>query len=551
MAIIVANIPLALSVPAGFRLQFGSPVSGTASVTLPGRVLNETLTDGEGMGPWQSDASVTVTSTVNSTCWTIRNIGSSAATFEDIHLSQTPYCPGVFAEVRNATSGEIYPATWTGSIYTVALRGLIFRAWQRSEAVVKPIGSSSNNAFAFNQTVGLSTDDRCITVKSEMEGHFVAVKYVMTNRAANAINNTTAVVGVTETNAIDTSANIGTPVIGGVAYPQLAPAGTINGWRAPLWGGGSAVNVASASAAQQFQPGDWTNIGSVERADGGVRPLLLQRFWRPGAASGNWSFNTCGASARTPSAAMRQRTYIVSQAFSDGVSALNTPMSLSTAVLPAFPIVRFAVPVMSVWGIGDSTMQCNAQAPEGLSSWGMRACAEVSTMENPVIWANFGASSQNGQTAWGIAKSALAAGCPAPSVFLIEAASVNDPSPTSSPTVRDREAQIGRALDVIATARQYGVQYIIFVPLMPFNSLTLAFDDIRKGTNAEIVAIARASGVWWLDFSALGTGASPDRWISAYNDGLGAAGDGIHPDETAFDDVMTPRLVTLLRIITG
>ena len=131
-------------------------------------------------------------------------------------------------------------------------------AWKRTEAVVKHIGSSSHTGVCFNQVTGGGANGGAsalvlsITVKMEMETDFSAVRLVLINRAQTAINANIAVVGVTETHAIDTSANMGTPVIGGTAYAQLAPAGTVSGWRAVTWGGASSVNVAAAPTAQQF-----------------------------------------------------------------------------------------------------------------------------------------------------------------------------------------------------------------------------------------------------------------------------------------------------------
>jgi len=382
-----------------------------------------------------------------------------------------------------------------------------------------------------------------------MEAPFSAVKLALINRASNAINANTAVVGVTETNAIDTSNNIGVPVIGGTAYAQLAPSGTLNGFRAATWESASSVNVAAATAAQQFALSDWIPLGSVSRTDGGTRPLLLWRTYRDGATNGNWSFNLAGAAANTPSATMRNRTFIASNYFGDAVTNLTNAMSLTTTLQPAFPIVRFNQPVLSVWHVGDSTVQNNAQAADNLSSWGLRACLDVSSLTAPVVYANFGATGQTGALAWSIAKAALVAGCPAPSVLIVEPASVNDPSTASQPTVRDRESQIANAIDIIATAKAYNIPYVIFTPLMPYNSLTAAYDLIRKATNVAIKAVADANGVTWLSFRNLGDGAAPERWRTAYNDGTGASNDGIHPDEDAFEQVMAVEMRTALQAL--
>lgn len=437
----------------------------------------------------------------------------------------------------------------TGSLnsaQTNRLKTIISGTWKRNEAAVKLLGSVGNGTAPFNQTTGLSTSAITTTQKQELEGPFSAVRLCIINRAQNAINANTAVVGVTETNAIDTSANMGTPIIGGTPYAVVAGAGSINGWRTVTWGTATSINVGASTTAQIFSLSDWIPLNSIARADGGTRPLLLWRSYRDGAASGNWSFNTIGTGSRTPTTAMRQRTFVVSNAFSDAVTTLGATMSLTTTVQPIFPIVRFKVPVLSVWGVGDSTMQCSGQAPESLSAWGFRACCELSTPTTPVVWANFGAVSQTAATAWEVTKSALAAGIPAPSVLLIQPASVND---DATPDLRNRERELATAADIFSVAATYNIPYVIFAPLMPYEALNSAQDTIRKGTNAELQTIANSYGITLLNFSALGDGGDPEQWIPEYNDGAGAAGDGVHPDETAFDAVMVPTLLTVLRAI--
>jgi len=415
---------------------------------------------------------------------------------------------------------------------------------KRTEAVVKHIGTSSGSGMAYNQTTSLSASDITTTVKIETEADFYSVKLALINRAQNAITGNTAVVGVTETNAIDTSALMGSPTIGGTSYQALAGAGTVTGWRSVTWAGAASVDVAAASAGQTFAISDSIALSSIARTDGGTRPLLMWRTWRGGAAAGNWSFNTHGTASRTASTPMRNRTFVASNAFSNAVTTLNTAMSLTTTVQPVFPIVRFTVPVVSVWGVGDSIMQDAAQAEEGLSAWGYRACMDVSTPTAPVVWANMGASSQTAAVAWAAAKALLTAGAPAPTVLVVQPASVND---DASPDVRTREAQLATAMDVLATAKQYGIPYVVWAPLMPYNTLNSAQDTIRKGTNTLMQSLAASNGVFWLDFSNLGDGADPEKWITAYNDGTGAAGDGIHADTDAFEDVMAPALVSVLR----
>ena len=420
----------------------------------------------------------------------------------------------------------------------------------RYEAAMKHIGSSGSNGVAFNQTTSLSSAIITTTLKIECEVDFVAARLVILNRAANAINANTAVIGVSETNAIDNSANMGSPVIGGTAYQQIAPAGTFNGWRAVTWAAAAFIDIAAASTIQQFALSDWIPLQSVPRADGGTRPLILIRTYRDGAANGNWSFNISGASGRTPSAAMRQRTIIASSSGTDAVTTLTNAMSLTTTAQPVFPIIRFSTPVLAVHSLGDSTVQCNAQAPEAISSWPLRACNSISSPSLPVVHANFGATSQTSTNFIAVYEAALAAGIPAPSVLIVEAASVNDDSGNAN-TIRTRELQLSNAARILALAQRYNIPYVIFSPLLPYNALDAAHDILRQGTNAAIKASGLVSGVVTLNMNALGTGATPDRWIPAYNSGLGANDDGIHPNALAFDEVMAPAAVGAISKVVG
>ena len=423
----------------------------------------------------------------------------------------------------------------------------------RSEALVRLIGTGSNGGAIFNQSTGLSATALTVCQRQEMETGFTAVRLILVNRANVAMNANKALVGVSETSAVDTSANMGAPVIGGTAYQTVAGASTINGWRSVTWSTASTVDIASAASAQTYALSDWIPLQDVARADGGSRPLLMWSTYHDGATQGNFSFNVytqTGAAAPTAAtAAMRQRLYSAATNFGDAVADPTRSMALANTIIPCAPIVRFKRPVLSVWGIGDSTMQNNSQAPEGLSAWGMRACAEVSTPERPVVWANLGASSRKFSEYWPVVESYLAAGVPAPSVFVVEAASVNDVG--ASVTARTQEDQLQQAARVLSVARQYNVPFVVFVPLMPYNSLDAAKDLIRKDTNAKIAAMAAAYGCQALTLDALGDSAAPQRWVVAYNNGTGASGDGIHPDETAFDEVLAPALVGTLRQIVG
>ena len=434
--------------------------------------------------------------------------------------------------------------------YTVSIpapvSGGSYRDFLRYEAAVKYIGTCSNGGFPYNQSTGLSSADITTTVKLEIECDFYAVRLALLNRSTAALTGNTAVVGVSETNSTATSQLMGSPTIGGVSYQQIAPAGTVNGWQSVTWSGASSVTVPAATAMQTFALSDWIPLASVPRADGGARPLLMHRTWRGGATGGNWSFNLAGTGARTSSTPMRGRTVVVCNAYSDAITTLTATQSLTTTIQPVVPILRFALPVFSVWGCGDSTMQNNSQAEENLSAWGMRACADVSTPALPVIWANFGASGQRSWTAIEVMRAALQAGFPPPSAIVIQVASVNDPTTAATLTIDQRQRQLANLADVMALAKQYGVGYIIIAPLAPHNALNASNDAFRKETNTLISSAAATNGIRVLNFAAEGDGASPERWVTAYNDGTGAAGDGIHPDADAFEIIRAPALAAAL-----
>lgn len=405
-------------------------------------------------------------------------------------------------------------------------------------------GGAASGGASFNKTTGMSSTQWTMTLKMEAEAAFHAVRLLWRNVAQNALANCSSVVGVTETNDNSTSALMASPTIGGSTYQALAAANTLTGWRAVTYAGASTVSVPASTTGQTYALSDEVPITSIARTDGGARPLLLYRCHHNGALDGNWALHTVGATTRTPSAALRNRTLAVSNAAgTDGVAALTATHGLSTSAMECYPIVRHAVPVLSVWAVGDSIAQNNALVADGVSAWAWRACLDASTPTNPVVFANFGASSQGAAVYLANARSALAAGAPAPSVLVIGPCSVNDIAP--SPYARTVEAMRATAHQALQLARDYDIPAVIWWPVLPANSLTGAGDLLRTGLNADMQALAAQCGVTWMTFPGLGDGAAPEKWVPALNFGA----DGIHPNETAIDTIMAPALAGLLRAL--
>ena len=53
-------------------------------------------------------------------------------------------------------------------------------------------------------------------------------------------------------------------------------------------------------------------------------------------------------------------------------------------------------------------------------------------------------------------------------------------------------------------------------------------------------AIAEAAGIAWITLTGWGDGASPEKWVTAYEY------DSFHPNELAHESVMAPALATVL-----
>ncbi len=419
----------------------------------------------------------------------------------------------------------------------------IQRSYLRTEALCK-LGELAPGGVLFNKTTGLSASNWCQTTKIGLELDFTAVKLLAVNRAGNSIQNFKGVVGVTETDDISSSINMSTPIIGGVSYAQLAPASTVQGFKAITWAGAADITIPAANVAHQIVISDRMPLTSIPRAAGQVstRPFLLMRTYIPGAID-NWAFVGYNAAQRTPSVANRGRVIQVSSSGSDGVATLTTVHALATSGQEVWPIVTFKRPVLSVWGIGDSITACSSLVADITSNWGHRACCDVSSpTDTPVVWSNFGASSQGMLLTVAAVRIYLAAGVPPPSVLVAGPCSVNDGAGGWNPATLQQARDYG--MEVLRLAADYSIPYVVFWPLLPYNVLTSVTDPMRLALNAEFQVIAEAYGVQIMTgLDVLGDRQMPEKWVVAFNSGA----DGIHPNELAIENVFAPSLARVLR----
>lgn len=422
------------------------------------------------------------------------------------------------------------------SVFARSLRG----AW-------KWFGAAQGTGGAtFNQT----NDNYNIAnygagLKIEAEAPFSAVRLYWVSRVPTAMTGSKALVGVTESAATNVAAQAFHPRIGGATYNTVVAAPNTLGWRAVTWAGNATVDHPAANTAAQVKVSDWIPLQSIPRADGGERPLLLIRAEHDGAAGGNFvTFSNSGISAmRTPTTANRGR---ILQLFT-GNSMVSTPSAvngaLNTGGLEVYPEFRYNVPSLSVCGVGDSITQGEGLGLTGIiTSWGMRGCAEVSSMKRPVNWVNCSAAGKQFPEYWARFLELFNAGYQ-PDVLVVAPLSVNDYNGNIPGMPGFVEVGQARAQQVFEFAQEKKIRQVIFFPLCPYNTLDNVADVKRRAYNTWLREFAAATGCLYMDLSGLGTGAVPDRWAA----GMNFANDGIHPNETAVDTVMAPAFVACLR----
>lgn len=407
----------------------------------------------------------------------------------------------------------------TGGVANLSAAGKVVNLsdFPLSQRGAKKWFGSTVSSSTYNQSSGLSASKACYAVKLDAEADFDAVRLVWVNRAANAINSCTAIVGITETAEYDTANHLSQVVIGGTAYNNAAAGTSINGWYPVTWSSGSAsVNIGAATTAAQYALSDWIPVSSIARADGGSRPLLIYACQHDGTAE-NFAFLPGQMCIGNRIATSANRGRIV-QLFKPtaGASApdpAQTQSVFTNAAFEVFPIFRYRVPSLTVLIAGDSTEQNDALVKDGLSSWGWRGCADASSTNRPVNCINVGCSSKTASEYWSRTQEIIAAGV-VPDVLVIGPMSVNDTYQTNP----DRSFQTGRAraLEILDYARSSGIRYVLFIPLLPYNTLNSLQDNYRKAFNSWLGTIG--SGVVdVLSFSSLGDGATPEKWVTGYN----------------------------------
>lgn len=438
----------------------------------------------------------------------------------------TPYVPpaaisakpiAVSVDIDGRTKRYAMPSTkgaqkWFGS----AIAGITY-------------GGLVANASAYRATYGLTL---------VAEAPFYAFQLVYVSLVNNAISGMRFIAGVTETIATDVAANRCKPVIGGVTYGVMAPAGSVLGFFPVTWGGQATLSAAPSVTTSQVVISEVVNAGSVPRVDvpGGFPAIVIRADHDP-ATGGRFTFVNTPASMRTANAANRGR---IVQAFNLGADAVtnpNTNLNLAGDSHLIFPIFHYSVPSLTVGISIDSTGQNDAIVADVFTSWGYRGCADASSPARPVNYLNLGCSGKGSAEFWARTLEMILAGVPL-NTLLYSPGSVND-TYTVANLPRIFAGHRGRALEAIRFCEDHKITNLGFLKLLPYNNNNAFQDGYRKEFNAWLDTIP---GTSTLSFPELGDGAMPERWVPTmnFND------DGLHPNNFCIETVKARRLTNYL-----
>jgi hypothetical protein len=459
---------------------------------------------------------------------------------EGIHGGRAPI-PSTFHAPDGTTVGVAGPDGRVASIFRRSLRGAA--KWFGAVQAAK----------SFNDTGVFALANYGGGQKIEAEAPFVAVRLFWVNRAANAMTASKSIIGVTETADTSVAASAFHPVIGGAVYNTTVAAPNTLGWRPVTWAGAATVDHPAANIAAQVKVSDWIPITSVPRADGGVRPLLIIRNEHDGSTQGSFATLSLAAIAalRTPIAAARGR---ILQLFT-GTSMVTSPSSVNGAMgiatYEVYPEFRYSVPSLNFCVTADSIGQNEGLALTGtITSWGMRGCADASSMTRPVNYTSCGASGKMFSEYWLRFTELVAAGY-LPDINAVAPMSVNDYSGDIAHLDYYIEMGKVRAQQVFEYHRDNGIRVTVFIGLYPYNALTVADDAKRVAYNAWLRDFARRIGAFYLDFSALGNGASPERWKTSTGFYTGATVTGSIAGTVMTVSAITTGVLAVGQKITG
>lgn len=177
------------------------------------------------------------------------------------------------------------------------------------------------------------------------------------------------------------------PIVGGVEYNSLPPAGYQYGWNtgnmASSGVAGTTHETTGDSAKMTVACGPWINLPFVPRADGEKGAVVLFRAVHNSTGS-SFSVKSSNVTSGSDGATIKSRKFWI-RASANNINGITTFTNIPTATddsntADIYLEFEFAQPVRSVWGVGDS-ITANFE----YTGWLMQSVWGSSTPEKPII----------------------------------------------------------------------------------------------------------------------------------------------------------------------
>lgn len=346
-------------------------------------------------------------------------------------------------------------------------------------------------------------------------------------------------VAVTETADTSTQSNYAYPTVGGAAYSVIDSTADQYGWRTCTFAGAATKTLAGTgnptppNFAPEIITSDWIPLSSVPRADGGALPLIMVMGLPVTAVTQNASWISAAGSAAmaTATAANRGRIVQMSRNGSDAIAVPGAGTFIAqTDGMPIAIEFRYRTASTTICFIGDSLTQNQAIVADNFTSWGWRACADISTTSRPVVHCNMGAASSGSLEYWreGLRQMLLVK----PRVAVYSAWTPNDPPYTTDALTRYAiQNMAARTVEFLDVCRQNNIRPVLDTGVPYLAGLGATQDALRKAYVARIRTMAASANAGLIDSDSLfSDGASPANIKSPYN-----FGDNIHYNEVGIE----------------
>ncbi|MES3042674.1 SGNH/GDSL hydrolase family protein [Sphingomonas faeni] len=400
--------------------------------------------------------------------------------------------------------------------------------------------------------------------KETLDAPITAVRaWVFSKEPINESSGWEIIVAPTDKAENDSVTNAFVPQVGGTTYNLYADAAADKsltsaqyGWRRAQWGGSNvdgrpsksgALRPASLERSQSPTgtfgapvfpvPGlivsDWVDVKSVPATDG--RHYMLWRAKKAAVAGETTAFANAdyNPAYKNASALPWYRRRFSTGHSGDSIATLtDVPVAPTEANFAWSPSAiafeyKFAVPVRSVVGCGDSIFEGGGGQSYGLNNWLTQAIGTISTASKPIIPINFGFSTSKFGGFFAQLEQAFAAGL-RPTDVIIPNVSYNDFGTyggVSSGTQLLLAQVQNRLLRAIEMCRRYGARVYVTTDFhnLALNSNVAAYNQLCADIYAFTLQLGAAGACRVIDWRA--------SWVDATH----YSPDNIHQNQAGQD----------------